>query len=115
MGKKKEIRQILMDGLQTLQAANADDLVMVANNIAVELLEWRDAHVESSTRADELRRIAATLHAVINDLNRVSSDVSILPVADLVEHFGRYVEPESLAAVIEQMLTESADALDEHS
>ena len=104
MGKRNELRQLLLDGLQTLQTASADDLTEVAGDIATDLLAWRDGHTEPPTRRSAVLHIAAVLRVVAAELDRVEADVPLLSVADLTERFGRHVDPDRVLLTIAQTL-----------
>ena len=108
MGNKKQIRQILLDGLQTLQTASADDLTEVAGDIASDLLAWRDAHAEQPTRRSAILHIAAVLRVVAAELDRVEADVPLLSMSELTELFGRHVDPDRVLLTIAQTLENDA-------
>ena len=85
MGKKRELRQLLLDGLQALQTASTGDLAEVADGVATDLLAWRDGHTEPPTRRSAVLHIAAVLRVVAAELDRVEADVPLLTIAQTME------------------------------
>ena len=108
MGKKRELRQLLLDGLQNLQTARTDDLAEVADDVASDLLAWRDANTEPPTRRSSVLHIAAVLRVVAAELDRVESDVPLLSMFELTEQFGRHVDPDRVLLTIAQSLEDNA-------
>ena len=107
---KKQVRQILIDGLQNLQSAKtADDIAEVAHYAGVDLLEYRDAHAQPETRAGKMLRISEILRAIVHEMDGMGSDVPVIHVADSAERYGKYVDADQILAAIGCMLALEAE------